>query len=31
MQTTGEAKTVIWRRQERFRDKAVAGLGRDEP
>ena len=30
MQATGKAKTVIWRWQERFRDEATAGLGRDK-
>ena len=29
MQTTGKAKTVIWRWQERFRDDGAAGLWRD--
>ena len=30
MQTTGKAKTVIWRWQERFRDEGAAGLWRDK-
>jgi transposase len=30
MQTTGKAKTVIWRWQERFRDEGTAGLWRDK-
>jgi hypothetical protein len=30
MQATGKATTVIWRWQERFRDEATAGLGRDK-
>jgi transposase len=30
MRTTGKAKTVIWRWQERFRDEGAAGLWRDK-
>jgi hypothetical protein len=30
MQATGEAKTVIWRWQERFRDEGAIGLWRDK-
>src|SRR5207237_10632277 len=30
MQATGQAKTVIWRWQERFRDEGAAGLWRDK-
>jgi hypothetical protein len=30
MQRTGKAKTVIWRWQERFGAKGVAGLWRDK-
>jgi hypothetical protein len=30
MRATGKAKTVIWRWQDRFRDKGAAGLWRDK-
>jgi hypothetical protein len=30
MQATGNAKTVIWRWQEHFRDEGAAGLWRDK-
>jgi transposase len=30
MRATGKAKTVIWRWQERFREKGAAGLWRDK-
>jgi leucine-zipper of insertion element IS481 len=30
MRATGKAKTVIWRWQERFGEKGVAGLWRDK-